>query len=359
MRTGSAVQYERYGDFDVVEVVPQERPTPGPGEVVVEVISAGLNHIERFLREGKLQDHIQVEFPARQGVDLAGIVRARGAGVKDLRVGDEVMGHAPEGGSHATWVVVPREAVVMKPAHVGWEVAGGLYLAGCTAVDVVRKLRLGPGDTVVISAAAGGVGHIQCQLARDAGATVIGLGSPRNHDYLRQIGILPVAYGDGEEARITEIAQGRPVTAFIDNHGDESAHELALRLGVDEKRFVSSEARRDAELRFLRAPASDPEAKELILFLAKAVEDRRVQILISGFYPFEYIVDAYEDLAEMHSRGKVVVGMQPVETGARQDWYRSEKARDLRDQYAEEKADGTLASGSPASRGAEGAVSTS
>jgi NADPH:quinone reductase-like Zn-dependent oxidoreductase len=101
--------------------------------------------------------------------------------------------------------VVPREAVVMKPTHVGWEVAGGLYLAGCTAVDVVRKLRLGPGDTVVISAAAGGVGHIQCQLARDAGATVIGLGSPRNHDYLRQIGILPVAYGDGEEAD-----RGRP-----------------------------------------------------------------------------------------------------------------------------------------------------
>lgn len=341
MRTGSAVQYERYGDFDVVEVVPQERPTPGPGEVVVEVISAGLNHIERFLREGKLQDHIQVEFPARQGVDLAGIVRARGAGVKDVRVGDEVMGHAPEGGSHATWVVVPREAVVMKPAHVGWEVAGGLYLAGCTAVDVVRKLRLGPGDTVVISAAAGGVGHIQCQLARDAGATVIGLGSPRNHDYLRQIGILPVAYGDGEEARITEIAQGRPVTAFIDNHGDESAHELALRLGVDEKRFVSSEARRDAELRFLRAPASDPEAKELILFLAKAVEDRRVQILISGFYPFEYIVEAYEDLAEMKSRGKVVIGMQTVETGARLDWYRSEKARDLRDRYADARGTDT------------------
>lgn len=93
--------------------------------------------------------------------------------------------------------------------------------------------------------------------------------------------------------------------------------------------------------------------RSLVLFLAKAVEDRRVQVLISGFYPFEYIVDAYEDLAEMHSRGKVVVGMQPVETGARQDWYRSEKARDLRDRYAEEKADGTLGSGSPAARGAD------
>uniref|UniRef100_A0A942YE50 NADP-dependent oxidoreductase n=1 Tax=Neobacillus citreus TaxID=2833578 RepID=A0A942YE50_9BACI len=341
MRIGSAVQYDRYGGFDVVDVVPQERPEPGPDDVVVEVVAAGLNHIERFLREGKLRDHVDLEFPAHQGVDFAGIVRARGAAVKDLRVGDEVMGHAPDGGAHATWVRVPRRAVIVKPTHVGWEVAGGLYLAGCTAVSIVRKLRLGPDDTVVVSAAAGGVGHIQCQLAHDAGATVIALGSPRNHDYLRQIGTLPVAYGEGEEARIRAIADGRPITAFIDNHGDESARRLATALGVDDKRFVSSEDRRDVEVRFLRAPAGDEEAIEDLTLLAKAVEDRRVQVLISGFYPFEYIVDAYEDLAEMHSRGKVVIGMQPVETGARLDWYRSEKARDLRDRYAEERSGDT------------------
>ncbi|GAA3336729.1 NADP-dependent oxidoreductase [Curtobacterium pusillum] len=338
MRIGSAVQYDRYGGFDVVELVPQERPEPGPGDVVVEIVASGLNHIERFLREGGLRDRIELEFPAHQGVDFAGIVRAKGAEVRRIRVGDEVMGHAPDGGAHATWIRVPREAVMVKPTHVGWEVAGGLYLAGCTAVSIVRDLRLGPDDTVVVSAAAGGVGHIECQLAHDAGATVIALGSPRNHDYLRQIGTLPVVYGDGEETRIRDAADGRPITAFIDNHGDASARSLAAALGVDEKRFVSSEDRRDVEIRLLRAPAADHEVMEDLALLAKAVEERRVQVLISGFYPFEYIVDAYEDLAEMHSRGKVVVGMQPVESGARLDWYRSEKARDLRDRYAEERA---------------------
>lgn len=331
MRIGNAVQYDRYGGFDVVQLVPQERPDAGPGEIVVEIIAAGLNHIERFLREGALQDQVDLEFPAHQGVDFAGIVRARGEGVKDLRVGDEVMGHAPQGGAHATWIRVPRGAVIKKPEHVGWEVAGGLYLAGCTAISVVRGLRLGAGDTVVISAAAGGVGHIECQLAHDAGATVIALGSPRNHDYLRQIGTLPVAYGEGEEDRIREIVGKRKITAFIDNHGDDEAKALATRLGVPDERFVSSEERRDIEVRFLRAPAEDEEARELLTMLAKAVQDRRVQVLISGFYPFEYIVEAYEDLAEMRSRGKVVIGMQTVETGARLDWYRSEKARDLRD----------------------------
>ena len=341
MRIGSAVQFDRYGGFDVVDLVEQQRPEAGPGDIVVEVVAAGLNHVERFLREGKLRDHVELTFPAHQGVDFAGIVRARGKEVRDLKVGDEVMGHAPEGGAHATWIRVPRGAVVKKPEHVGWEVAGGLYLAGATAATIVRGLRLGPDDTVVITAAAGGVGHIQCQLAHDAGATVIALGSPRNHDYLRQIGTLPVAYGDGEEERIRAIADGRPITAFIDNHGGDVTSGLATRLGVPEERIVRSEERRDVEIRFLRAPADDEEARDLLTMLGKAVQDRRVQVLISGFYPFEYIVDAYEDLAEMRSRGKVVIGMQTVETGARLDWYRSEKARDLRDRYADARGSDT------------------
>ncbi len=166
---------------------------------------------------------------------------------------------------------------------------------------------------------------------------MIALGSPRNHDYLRQIGTLPVAYGEGEEDRIRQMAAGRPITAFIDNHGGGGAADLAKRLGVPSERLVTSEHRRDVELRFLRAPADDEEARDLLVMLAKAVQDRRVQVLISGFYPFEFIVDAYEDLAEMRSRGKVVIGMQTVETGARLDWYRSEKARDLRDRYGEQR----------------------
>jgi NADPH:quinone reductase-like Zn-dependent oxidoreductase len=331
MRIGSAVQYDRYGGFDVVELVPQERPDPGPDEVVVEVSVAGLNHIERFLREGRLREFIDLEFPAHQGVDFAGVVRSRGSNVRDLHVGDEVMGHAPHGGSHATWVAVPRGAVVKKPSTMTFEVAGSLYLAGCTALSVVRSLKLGPDDTVVISAAAGGVGHIECQLARDAGATVIGLGSPRNHDALRQIGVRPVAYGEGEEQRIRDIAEDRPITAFIDNREHGENVDLVSRLGVDPKRFVSSEDRRDLEIRFLRAPGDDTEAAEMLTTLGDLVQRHKVQFIISGYYPFEYIVDAYEDLAEMHSRGKVVVGMQPVETGARLHWYKSEKSRDLRD----------------------------
>jgi NADPH:quinone reductase-like Zn-dependent oxidoreductase len=330
MRVGRAVEYDRYGGFEVVHLVPQERPVARAGEIVVEVVAAGLNHIERYVREGRFQDRVDVTFPARQGTCFAGIVRQTGEGVTDLHTGSEVMGHAVGGGAHATWVRVPRTAVVKKPPTMAFEVAGGLYLAGCTALSIVRGLDLTADDTVVVSAAAGGVGHLEVQLALATGAKVIGTCSPRNHDYLRQIGIHPVTYGDGIEDRITEAVGGRQVTAFIDNHGGDN-DEIAAALGVDPSRFVSSDHRRDVEIRFLRAPADDAEVSTLLTELAHLIETHKLRMLISGFYPFDYIVDAYEDLAEMHSRGKVVVGMQPVETGARLSWYRSEKARTVHD----------------------------
>ncbi len=326
-RSGKAVRYDRFGTFDVVQIVPIERPSAAPGEIVVEVSAAGLNHIERFLREGRLRDRIDVPLPAGQGVDFAGVVVGVGEGAKRFKVGDEVLGHAPEAGSHATWLRVPETAAIRKPARLPLEVAGGLYLAGCTAVEVVEGLRLGRDDTVVISAAAGGVGHIEAQLARRAGAHVIALGSLGNHDFLRQIGAHPVVYGDGEEERIRDAAEGRTITAFIDNHGESGADALARRLGVPAERFASSPDRLEIELRLLRARADDSAIEDRLTRLAALVADRQIVVLVSGFYPFDLITEAYKDLAEMHSRGKVVVGMHVVEDGERQSWYLSEKAR--------------------------------
>ena len=331
MKTGTAVRYERYGGFDVVKTETIEKPVPGRGEVLVRIAVAGLNHIERFVREGRLRDLVEISFPAGQGVEFAGTVLAVGPGVSGLRRGDEVVGHLPGGGTHATWIAVPAVAVVKKPAGVPVEVAGGLYLAGCTALSIVDRLRLGPTDTVVISAAAGGVGHIEAQLALRAGARVIGLGSPGNHDYLRQLGVVPVTYGDGSADRVRTAAKGSPLTAFIDNHGDDEAVAWAADLGIPAERVILSDHRRDVEIRFLTAPADDAEATAMLARALALVADRQIAVLVSGFYPFRYIVEAYQDLARMHSRGKVVVGMDPVETGAREPWYLTEKAREFRD----------------------------
>lgn len=345
MKTGKAVLYRDYGGFEVVEVTPLDRPVAAEGEVVVRVSAAGLNHIERFVREGQLRDLVTTRFPSGQGVDFAGVVESVGAGVRTPRKGDEVVGHLPGSGTHATWISVPASAVVPKPATVPVEVAGGLYLAGTTALAIVDRLRLGPDDTVVITAAAGGVGHIQVQIAQRLGATVIALGSAGNHDFLRQIGAHPVVYGEGEEDRIREAADGRPVTAFLDNHG--SGEELAAKLGVPDDRLVRSDERRDVEIRFLTASADDAQATSTLARMLGMVADHQIVVLISGFYPFDFVAEAYQDLARMHSRGKVVLGMDPVESGARQGWYLSETARAFSEQAdAARRSAGMTAPGS-------------
>ncbi|MCU1526613.1 MAG: hypothetical protein JWP75_376 [Frondihabitans sp.] len=325
--TYTAVEYDAYGDVDVLHFVEHPIPTPGDDEIVVEVVAAGLNHIENFIRLGDFRDRLPQDFPAHQGSCFAGIVVKRGHDVTDLHTGQAVLGHAVGGGSHATYLLVPRSQVVKKPDNIPWEVAGGLYLAGCTAYATVESLSLDRSDVVVISAAAGGVGSIECQLALNAGAKVIGTCSPHNHDYLRSINVVPVTYGDGIEERIRSAA-GRPVTAFIDNFGGDNP-ALAKALGVEEERFRSSEERLDIEVRFLTADRDDPEPARVLSILATMLTEKKLRILISGFYPFDYIVQAFADMAEMHSRGKVVVGMKPVETGARSGWYLSGKARIL------------------------------
>ena len=178
-RPGKAIEFDGYGDVDQLHFVEQPLPTPADDEVVVEVICAGLNHIENFIRRGDFVDRLPLDFPAREGSCFAGIVKKRGAAVRNFSVGAEVIGHAVGGGAHATYIAVPASAVVPKPQHVPWEVAGGLYLAGATALTVLDELRIGADDTVVISAAAGGVGSIEAQVAKHLGAKVIGRASCR------------------------------------------------------------------------------------------------------------------------------------------------------------------------------------
>lgn len=325
-RVGQAVQFDRYGTVDELHFVPQDMPSASRGELVVEVVAAGLNHLDSYVRAGDFATEVPLTFPARQGSCFAGIVRARGKDVHGIALGADVLGHAVGNGAHASYVVVPATAVVLKPPTVEWEVAGGLYLAGTTALAIIRNLRVGPDDVVVITAAAGGVGHLQVQLAVTAGATVIGTGSAHNHDYIRSLGATPVTYGEGLIGRIRTAAHDRPITALIDNHG--SSGDLAERLGVAGSRFVSTEDRRDVELKFYTADGIDPEPADLLRHLVRLIEQHSLRMLVSGFYPFQYLQQATADLDARHSRGKVIVGMKTAVTGAGvSSHYLGQKAR--------------------------------
>lgn len=314
------VEYDRAGDVEVLELRQRALPAPGPDEVTVEVICAGISHIDGFIRSGQETEWPDEPWPRRSGSDFAGVV-VSGDRSSRFPPGTEVIGHVPSG-AHATYLNVPIGALVVKPKGVTWETAGGLFLAGATALDTLDALKIGAEDTVVISAAAGAVGSIEAQLAKHRGARVIGTCGDRNFDYLRQLGIKPVRYGDGIADRIRQAAGG-PVTALIDNFGQDGRH-LADELGVPANRYRSSADRRDTELRLLR---DDPESlaygTKLLSRLAELAQTRAFTLLISGLYPLEEARDAYLDLQKLHSRGKVLIGTHMVTT------FRTLKARDV------------------------------
>ena len=215
-RTARAVRFDRYGDRDVLYVTDVPIPEPGLGEVVVEVRAAGLNPFDAMIRSGVIRDLFPVEFPSGQGSDLAGVVTAIGAGVDGPAVGDEVLGWTPGPATQATHVAVPAAQLVAKPPQVSWEVAGSLHMVGATAYASARAVAPQPGETVAVSAAAGGVGSFLVQLLTGQGVRVLGIASSANAAWLEKHGVIPVPYGDGLRERLEQAAGAGGVHDFID-----------------------------------------------------------------------------------------------------------------------------------------------
>lgn len=231
-----AVQFDRYGDIDVLEVREIPRPRPTAGEVLVEVKAAGINPGEAMIRRGFLHDRWPATFPSGQGSDVAGVVVERGSDVTDFAIGDEVLGFSLRRSSHAEYVTVPADQLATKPANVPWEVAGSLYVAGSTAYAAVGSVGLTAGDTVAVAGAAGGVGSIAVQLAIRAGATVLGIAGPDNDDWLREHGAIPVNYGDGLVDRLRAASRSGRVDAFLDFFGGGYVALAVNELGVARER---------------------------------------------------------------------------------------------------------------------------
>jgi NADPH:quinone reductase-like Zn-dependent oxidoreductase len=301
-----AVRFDEYGDIDVLEVRDVPRPRPAADEVLVRVRAAGINPGENMIRTGALHDRWPATFPSGQGSDLAGVVTEIGSAVRTWAVGDEVIGWVDTRASHAELVAVPAGQLVPRDAAVPWEVGGALFVAGTTAYANVRAVEAGPGDTVVVAGAAGGVGSLTVQLLRRAGATVIGLAGPANHAWLRDHGVVPVTYGDGVLDRIRAAAP-EGVDAFVDNFGDGYL-ELALELGVAKDRIntiidFAGAARTGVKSEGMAGSAN----AEVLAELAKLVAAGDLDVEIAATYPLAEVRTAFRDLMRRHARGKIVL----------------------------------------------------
>jgi NADPH:quinone reductase-like Zn-dependent oxidoreductase len=301
-----AVRFDEYGGVDVLKVVDVPVPEPGPGQVLVRVKAAGINPGEAKIRDGLLHERWPAAFPEGEGSDLAGIVERLGPDVTAVAVGDEVIGWVDTRSSHAEYAVVEAEHLTPKPASLPWEIAGALPVVGFTAWAAVRAVALKPGDTLVVSGAAGGVGSLAVQLARREEATVVGLAGPANHAWLTKHGVIPVSYGDGVADRIREAA---PTTdAFIDTYGGDYV-ELALdELGVDPAR-IDTIARFDAVAKYgVKAEGNAVGASAGTLSeLAGLAAAGELEVPIAATYPLIQVRDAFAELATGHTRGKIVL----------------------------------------------------
>ncbi|MDT5082750.1 MAG: hypothetical protein QOJ80_7387 [Mycobacterium sp.] len=306
--TSRAVQFDEYGGIDVLKVRDVPRPVAEDGEVLVAVRAAGINPGEAMVRGGFLEDRWPATFPSGEGSDLAGVVAALGDGVDGFAVGDEVLGFSLRRSSHAEFVTVPADQLTPKPVAVSWEAAGGLYVAGSTAYAAVRSVNLVAGDVVAVSGAAGGVGTIVVQLARRAGATVLGIAGPTNDEWLSAHGAIPVNYGDGLADRLKEAAPDGRVDAFLDLFGGGYVKLAVDELGVAPVRvdtiidFAAVE-----EFGVLSIGSADATTAAVVAELAGLIAAGELEVPIAGVFPLDRVQDAYRSLEERHTRGKIIL----------------------------------------------------
>ncbi|WP_419818719.1 NADP-dependent oxidoreductase [Glaciibacter flavus] len=301
-----AVQFNRFGPTDALEVVSVDAPRPGDGEVRVRVLAAGLNPVDwKILAEQAVARHYGFTgLPSGNGNDFAGVIDEIGPGVAGFRTGDRVFGGS-RFFAQADFAVVRADAVHSTPDGVTDEQAGTLDIAGRTAMAEVRLIAPTADDTLLVSAAAGGVGVLAAQLACRAGARVIGTASVANHDYLRRQGVEPVGYGEGLAERVRELApQG--VTAVLDHHGRETI-DLALALGVPAERVNTIADKRYAdEVGVMSVGGAEAEPGDLDE-LAALIAAGDIDLPIDAIYPVERVREAYAHLTAGHLRGKVVL----------------------------------------------------
>ncbi|GAB3409741.1 NADP-dependent oxidoreductase [Schumannella luteola] len=302
-----AVRFDRYGGTEVLEVREVADRAPGPGEVSVSVVSAGINPGEINIREGVFAKTWPTEFPSGQGSDFAGVVEIVGPGVTGVAVGDHVIGFSDERSSHAEQVVIAADHVVAKPAGLDWDVAGALYVIGTTAVATQRSVGVRSGDTVVVAGAAGGVGHLAAQLARATGARVIGTASEANFDPLREIGVEPVQYGERQEQDIRALAPDG-VDAYIDCYGSGNI-DIALALGVAPERIDTIIDFANVERTGVHGDGMSivKDVGPVLHELGERIAAGELIVPIRRRYPLDLVREAYADVATRHGLGKVVL----------------------------------------------------
>jgi len=304
-----AVLLDAFGGPEVLDIREVPAPHAGPGQLRVRVTAAGLNPMDWIITaDADTAARFGLSLPTGFGTDYAGVVDQVGDGVSGFAVGDRVFGGALSRAVADFVVIDLAEGIAANEVHhlpdgVDDRTGATLAIAGRTASAALAVVDPGPHDTVLIGGAAGGVGVFAVQLARIAGARVIGTGSATSEDFLRDLGAEPVAYGDGLADRVRALAPGG-VTAAIDLYGTETVH-AARELGVPDRRICTIAAQVDGVASANGANAA-PDALDKV---ARLVAAGRLRVPIAAGFPIDQVRRAAELQASRHIHGKLVIDL--------------------------------------------------
>ncbi|MGJ0386565.1 NADP-dependent oxidoreductase [Paenarthrobacter nicotinovorans] len=301
-----AITYNKYGNPDVLELTDQPMPKVGPGMVLVKVKAASVNPVDWKIMAGYLDPLMDLQFPAIPGWDVAGVVESTGIDAPHFKPGDEVIAYGRKdyvhGGSFAEYIALPERLLARKSESLDWNESAGLPLAGLTAFQVLKRLELAAGETVLIHGGSGGVGSLGIQIAKALGAKVIATASEKNHDFLRSLGAEPVAYGEGLAERVRAL-RPKGVEVVADFVGGNLSTTLEV---LKENGRHASIADSDVEEHGGTWMWVNPVGAEL-QELADLVDGNKLQVEVAETFPLAEAAEAFRLNMEGHTRGKIVV----------------------------------------------------
>ncbi len=303
-----SIAFTEFGPPDVLRLQDAPVPEPGPGQVRIAVRAAGVNALDHKIRAGLLRQVFPVTFPHVPGIEAAGVVEALGEGVTGLTAGDPVLGPTVTG-SYAGQALAQAATLVLKPDTVDWEQAAALPVAAETSYRVLEALGVRPGETLLVHAAAGGVGVIAVQIAVARGLTVIGTASEANHGLLRSLGVIPVTYGEGLVERVRAAAPGG-VDAALDAAGRGGAVTASIELTGGKERVVTIADAQGAAEHGVRFSSGGPGKGRHVPAFEEAlalIAAGRLRVPIHRAYPLEQAAEAQRENERGHLAGKIVL----------------------------------------------------
>ena len=310
-----AAFFTAFGELDNIEIGDLDRPEPGDGEVLVKVKAAGVNPVDAAVARGMLKDAIPAEFPVIPGWDVAGVVEENGFAARRFKEGDEVYAYARrptiQKGTFAEYVALPESYLARRPKKVSMQEAGGIPLVGLTAYQALFDAgNLKEGQTLLILGASGGVGTLAIQLAKSVGATVIGVASEKNHDYMKGLGAdKTIDYSDGHVGeQIKKAAPNGVDLIFHCSRGDSLNKCMETGVLMDKGSVVSitkskPEEGWDVSYHYVFV---EPNSAQLSL-MAELADEGKLKIPSTKIYSLGEAQKALKDVETLHNRGKLII----------------------------------------------------